>query len=232
MAVAYVVGFILLIQRCLQIGPMGPTITINNSAMVAGVAFSYAYLTPRAPEPLVVAGIGGTLVGVALTALKSSSGAAEGRRTDSRWLPMVIGGGLLSCVSFMCQTYAGERFEGLDYGLLYTVVNFGLSAVMLLAVTTAQREPLLANKRIVVGGIVVGAVNGLGMPLALMAIRLLGAEIVLPLTVALPMVLATILAKWLFGDRIHRLAWAGCALASVGLALLGYAKAAGGTPSG
>ena len=45
-SVAYSVGFYILIMRCLKTGPAGPTITVNNSAMICGVLFGIFFLEP------------------------------------------------------------------------------------------------------------------------------------------------------------------------------------------
>jgi hypothetical protein len=57
LAVAYSIGFWVLIMQCLKIGPAGPTVTVNNMAMVCGVLYGVLWLHPHGwPHALVVAG--------------------------------------------------------------------------------------------------------------------------------------------------------------------------------
>jgi drug/metabolite transporter (DMT)-like permease len=221
MAVAYAIGFIVLIQRSLQVGPVGPTVAINNSAMVCAVMAGFLWLDPRIPGAAVVAGIVGTLAGVALIAVGTGSpqeGAA--RAANTRWLKLVIPGGLFSGISFTTQAYAGLRHPGMDASLLFGTVVFGLSAVILAALLARQPRECIADRRVLTGGIVVGVMNGILLPLSLPLVKTLGAEVVFPLTIALPMVLVTLLARGWFRERISGRAWAGCLLTAVALAVL------------
>ena len=224
MALAYAIGFIVLIQRCLQIGPVGPTVTINNAAMLGGVVASLAWLAPRVPNLGEVLGILGILAGLAILAMAREKPGQTG--LNSAWLRLVIPGGLCSVLSFVCQAYVGVRHPGLRAGLLYTTVNFGGAALLLLLLIRSPQR-LFAQPRLVAGGIVVGIMNGIGLPLSLHAMQAFGPEIVLPLTVALPMVLVALLARLLFRERLGPLAWTGRALTALALALLCYGHASG-----
>lgn len=221
MAVAYAVGFIVLIQRCLQVGPVGPTVGINNSAMVFGVIAGFVWLDPRPPGGAVLAGIAGTLAGVILMAMGTRAPAGGAVRSDNaQWLKLVIPGGIFSGISFTTQAYAGLRHPGLDASLLFGAVVFGLSALILAALLVRRPHDFVADRRVLVGGIAVGILNGITLPLSLLLVKTLGAEVVFPLTIALPMVLVTVVARTWFRERISGRAWAGCLLTALALAVL------------
>jgi len=59
LGIAYAIGFCMLIMQCLKIGPAGPTVTINNLAMVCGVLYDVMYLRPMGtPDWRVIVGSG------------------------------------------------------------------------------------------------------------------------------------------------------------------------------
>lgn len=69
MSVAYAVGFWICTMRALQIGPAGPTATVNNLAMAAGVLYGMRVLTPRRATPWTVAGLAGVCAALLLLGL-------------------------------------------------------------------------------------------------------------------------------------------------------------------
>jgi drug/metabolite transporter (DMT)-like permease len=230
-AVAYAVGFIILIMRCLQIGPSGPTVAINNSAMVFGVLYGVLWLDPHTPNTWILAGAIGVFAALAMIGLGGRPNPSDAHPVGRAWLPLVLLGGAFSGVSFMVQTHVGLRHPGLEDGLWLVSLGFGQSAVILLL--SAVRDPriLWRRRRERFGGMALGVSNAVGLPLTLLAFRHLGSEIVLPVSVTTPMVLVMVLGSVLYRERLTRLTWAGCLLAAFSVGLIGYGSARNERPA-
>ncbi len=217
--VAYSIGFCILIMGALRVGPVGPTTTINNMALVCGVLFTILYLQPHVPNSLVIAGIVGVVVAIIMFGL-AGSGAESGSSANRQWAAMVIPGGLLSGVSFISQAYAGmPRYSG--YVCLYSFVGLGISAVILLVITTITRVSLF-RRREMIAGISVGAWMSITVPMSIYVISMVGAEIALPIMVATPTVLVLLLGHFLYNERLQKMTVAACVVGSLSVALLSY----------
>ena len=225
MSVAYAVGFIILIMRCLQIGPAGPTVTVNNSMMVCGVLYGVVWLDPHLPDPWILCGAIGVVVGLAFVGLGNRTGGESQERAGAEWARLIALGGALSGVSFMSQSYVGLRHPGMDSGLLFSVAGFGLSAAILLLTLVRESREFVRRRRELAGGILLGIGNGIGLPLTTAAFEHLGAEIVLPVTVASPMVLVTLIGAIAYREKLTRLMWLGCILAAFSIAAIAYGSA-------
>lgn len=229
LGVSYAVGFILLIMRCLQIGPVGPTVTINNSALICGVVFGVVWLDPHVPDGRVIAGIAGVLAALALVGNRRREVRGPGSvKPDDRrlaispeWKRRVMWGGAFSGLSFMSQAYVGIRHPGLAPSLLFVCAGFAVSASILLA-TVIRRPRVLLQRREMLGGILLGVGNVLGLPLTLAAFPYLGSEIVLPVTVTSPMIIVLLLSAAVYRERLDRWTWAGCCLAALAVGLMAW----------
>jgi multidrug transporter EmrE-like cation transporter len=65
-------------------------------------------------------------------------------------------------------------------------------------------------------------VNAATLPLTLLTIRELGAEVALPVTVATPIVLVLAIGRILYRERLSAAAWIGCVLGALAVAALAY----------
>ncbi|MCB9768688.1 MAG: DMT family transporter [Candidatus Omnitrophica bacterium] len=212
---AYSIGFIVLMMRSLQVGPSGPTATINNAAMICGVLYGLLWLEPRVPSWSALIGIAGVLLGL----LSIGYGTWRGGRVDPRWFPLVSGGGALSGLSFMTQTFVGLRNPEVSGLLTYLTIGFLTSALFLIPFLPPLNR-LIRMRRELIGGAIIGLANSLNLPLMLGAIHHLGEEIVLPVAVVTPMVLVMILGHFVYGERLTRTTWAGCLLVAGAVGLL------------
>lgn len=219
MAVAYALGFWVCTMRALQIGPAGPTVTVNNMAMVAGVLYSMLVLAPGRGTAWTMAGLVG--VCAALLLLGLGRGAQEGaqRAAGARWARLIALGGALSCVSFVAQTHAGTLYPGHKY--LYGAVGFGASALLLLP-TMLRRRARFGVRRERVGGLVLGLVNAAILPLSLTAIRVVGAEVALPVNVATPVLLMLLIGRVFYRERLSLATWLACVVGGASIALLAH----------
>ena len=212
LAVAYSIGFWVLIMQCLKIGPAGPTVTVNNMAMVCGVLYGVLWLHPRGwPGPLVIAGAIGTCVALVLIGRGQRSPESAVPR---RWLPMVLAGGAFSGLSFICQTYIGETQRPFRFAFL-TIGAFGSALVLLpLAWSTLWR------RREMTAGIAIGAMSGVGMALTLAAFADLGSAVVLPFSVTTPVLLMLVIGHFAYREHLGRLQLAGCIIGAMSVLLL------------
>ena len=220
--VAYSVGFILLIMRCLQIGPVGPTVTVNNMAMVCGVVYGIAWLGSGAASATTIAGVAGACAALVLIGVGRSKEGETGRAASGRWLAYVLMGGALSGLSFIAQTYIGTRQA--EHGKLFVAAGFLVSA-LILAPAMLREGGAIRGRREGIGGLLIGTINAVVLPLTVAAIGRLGAHIVLPVTVASPILLVLVIGRVFYGERLRRPVWIGCIIGSVSILLLAWSSA-------
>ena len=215
LAIAYAVGFWLLIMHALKIGPAGPTVTVNNMAMVCGVLYGVLYLQPRGtPNAFVLAGALGTCVALVLIGMGKRTRTQDGAPVPRRWLPMVIAGGAFSGLSFMTQTYIGEVQRPFRFVFLI-IASLG-SALILLPIVVRHR----ATSREVIAGVAVGCMSGVGLLLTLAAFEYLGSAIVLPFSVTTPVLLMLAIGHFVYRERLSRPQLAGSLIGALAVLLL------------
>jgi len=222
MAVAYAFGFWICTMRALQIGPAGPTVTVNNMAMVAGVLYTMFVLVPGRAGAWTVAGLVGVCVTLLLLGLGRPAADGTHRATGALWTRLIAIGGAFSCLSFMAQAHAGTLYPDQKY--LFGMTAFGGSAVLLLPLMLQRPARfLLRHERL--GGVTLGALNGGMLPLSLTVIRQIGAEVALPVTVAMPILLVLLIGRVFYHERLSPAAWVACVLGAVSVAALAYGHA-------
>ena len=217
LALAYAVGFWLLIMRALKIGPAGPTVTVNNMAMVCGVLYGVLYLRPAGmPGPLVIAGAAGTCAALLLIGIGNGSRVHGSAAPPPRWLPMVVAGGAMSGLSFMTQTYIGET----QREHRFTFLMAGAFAAALILLPLALRPETRWSRRELLGGVAVGVMSGAGMLLTLAAFAHLGSAIVLPFSVTTPVLLMLVIGHFAYHERLGRAQLSGCLVGALSVLLL------------
>jgi len=219
MSVAYAVGFWICVMRALQIGPAGPTATINNMAMTAGVLYGLLVLTPGRATVWTWAGLTGVCAALVLLGIGRPSENGVHRAAGARWVRLIVIGGAFSCVSFVIQAHVGTLYP--EHKYVFGVAAFGLSAALLLPLMLRDRLRFMRCRELA-GGVILGAVNGAILPLTLVTIRQLGAEIVLPVTVATPILLVLIIGRVFYKEHLSAAAWIGCVLGALAVAALAY----------
>ena len=225
LGVAYAVGFWICIMRALQIGPSGPTVTINNMAMVAGVLYSMLVLAPGRATVWTVVGLAGVCAALLLLGLGRPAENGVHRTAGVRWARLVAVGGAFSCLSFVAQTHAGTLYPAYRY--LFGAVGFGLAALVLLP--PMLRQPARFRlRRERAGGLALGVTAAAILPLTLMAIRQVGAEVALPVTVAMPILLMLVIGRVFYRERLSVAAWIACVLGALSVAALARGADGGG----
>ena len=219
--VAYAVGFWICIMRALQIGPAGPTATVNNMAMVAGVLYSMLVLVPGSTSVWTVIGLIGVCASLILLGFGRPTENGVHKATGARWAKLMAIGGAFSCLSFVAQTHAGTLHPYHKY--LFGAVGFGLSALLLLPLMV-RRPARFRLRRELVGGLSLGVTNAAMLPLTLTAIRVLGAEVTLPISIATPILLVLIIGRTFYHEHLSIVAWIACGLGALSVAALAYGQ--------
>jgi drug/metabolite transporter (DMT)-like permease len=223
LGVASAVGFWVCIMRALQIGPAGPTVTINNMAMVAGVLYGMLVLAPGRATVWTVAGLVGVCAALALLGFGRPTEDGVHRAAGARWARLVALGGAFSCLSFVAQTHAGTLYPAHKY--LFVAVGFGFGTLLLLPAMLRQPERF-RRRRERAAGVALGASMALiQMPLMLVTVHRVGAEVALPVTVATPILLMLIIGRVFYKERLSATALTACVLGALSVAALAYGGA-------
>jgi drug/metabolite transporter (DMT)-like permease len=209
---AYAVGFVLIIFYCLKIGPVGPTVTVNNLGLLWPVIIGMIWFSKDAPSWLVVAGVILTVAALILIGWSCSKDGALSRK----WVVWVFIGWCFSGVSMSCQLLSSKTAP--DGMFAYVAAGFGLSAI-LLAVPLLKRGGALRRAEVIAGagtGIIVGFV----LPATLWLLTRMPASVIFPVTVASPAVLMLLTSHFVFKEKLSALGWTGCFLGVAGIVLL------------
>lgn len=219
--IAYSVGFILFIMRALQIGPVGPTVTVNNMAMVCGVVCEIVWLRPHVPGAATIAGITGVCAALVMIGVSRDNNSGA-HAASARWLTYVLVGGALAGVSFITQTYVGTMQA--THGRLFAAAGFLVSALVL-APAALRQGVRIRGRREPIGGLLIGACNGVVLPLTVAAIQRIGSHVVLPVTVVSPMLLMLVIGRVIYGERLPRTAWIACIIGGASIVLIAWGQA-------
>lgn len=219
LGVAHAYGFWLCIMRALQIGPAGPTVTINNMAMVAGVLYGLLALAPTRPTAWTVAGLAGICTALLLLGFGRPAENAVHRAAARRWGRLVAVGGAFSCLSFVAQTHVGALHPAYKY--LFGAAGFDLAALLLLP-PMLRRPASFRRRGERLGGLALGVTNAMILPLTLMAIRQVGAEVALPITLASPILPMLVIGRVFYKERLSAAAWIACVLGALSVAAVAY----------
>lgn len=214
--IAFAVGYFMVIMHCLKIGPTGPTAAVNNMGLVWPVVVGLLWPEPRALGVGALGGLALVVLGLGLFGIGSSRTPGDAG-LSRRWVGWVLLGWLLAGISMTAQ-YVGTVLVP-DRPLALTAAFYTVAALVLAGIAIqGRRFPL---SRVEVGA---GAVNGLISAAAiittLLALRYARAELVFPVTVAMPILLVLVLSAAVYRERLSRLAWAACLTGGTGLVLL------------
>ena len=219
--------------RALSVGAMGVVAPISASA--AAIPVAVGVIGGERPAALQIAGIAVAIVGVAVASYEppgrrepppasaeatgeappaSGAAAAPGRPRAATG----VGLALVAALGF------GVFFVGLDEGsnhdLLWTLVlGRSLSTAILLAAAVAMR-PSLRMSRGDTGAVVAVGLLDMGANALFAAATTLGLVSIVSVLGSLYPVTTLLLARFLLGERLHRIQRGGAAAALVGVALI------------
>jgi drug/metabolite transporter (DMT)-like permease len=165
----------------------------------------------------------GVLAGLALVVLAlalfgaGSSGAQAAAGVSRRWAMWVTAGWLLSGLSMTGQ-YVGSVLAA-DSPLALTTAFYTVAALILLPLMARRRQAWL-NRVELAGGLVNGVLSAAALVTTLLALQHARAEIVFPVTVAMPILLVLALSAAVYRERLSRMAWLACLAGVAGLVVL------------
>lgn len=217
-------GSLQLMLFCLQRGPSGPVVAVNNMGMVWPVTAAFLFPDPRRPPFLTVLGvlsvcIGLILLGVAQKSARNvtpgnSAGAGSRARSSG---PAMLLLWVVAGLSMMFQAIAGKRLPDSPLALVSVMSIVACAAVLPMCVRTS-RPRIRRNE--VIPGVIAGMVQVITGFAVLAGTARLGAQIVFPFVIATPIIIMLMVGHFVFKDHLGRLGWAGCLLGAVGLVLL------------
>ena len=217
-------GSLKLMLFCLQRGPSGPVVAVNNMGIVWPVTAAFLFPYPRCPSLLTVLGVLSVCIALILlgVAQKSSRKVTPGNSADAGSRAWSLGAAMLllwvvAGLSMMFQAIAGKRLPDSPLALVSVMSIVACAAVLPMCVRTS-RPRIRRNE--VIPGIITGLVQvitGFGV---LVGTARLGAQIVFPFVIATPIIIMLMVGHFAYKDRLGRLGWAGCLLSALGLVLL------------
>lgn len=217
-------GCLKLMLFCLQHGPSGPVVAVNNMGLVWPVTAAFLFPDPRLPSFLTVLGVLSVcaaliLLGVARKSARNATpGNSAGTGSRARSLgPAMFLLWVVAGLSMMFQAIAAKRLPNSPLALV-SVMSFVACAAVLPMCVRTSRPRVRPNE--VVPGIITGMVQVITAFAILVGTARLGAQIVFPFVIATPIIIMLMVGHFAYKDRLGRLAWAGCLLGALGLVLL------------
>jgi drug/metabolite transporter (DMT)-like permease len=213
---AFAVGYFMVVMHCLRIGPTGPTAAVNNMGLVWPVVVGLLWPESRALGLGALGGLILVVLGLGLFGIGSSR-SPGGAELSRRWVGWVLLGWLLAGVSMTAQ-YVGTVLVP-DRPVALAAAFYTVAVLVLAGIAIRGRRFPLSRVEIRAGA-VNGLISAAAIITTLLALRYARAEIVFPVTVAMPILLVLILSAVVYRERLSRLAWAACLAGGTGLVLL------------
>lgn len=217
-------GSLKLMLFCLQRGPSGPVVAVNNMGMVWPVTAAFLLPYPRRPPFLTVLGVLSVCIALILlgVARKSARNITEGNSAGAGSSARSLGPAMfllwvVAGLSMMFQAIAGRRLPDNPLALVSVLSLVACGAVLPMCVRTSRPR---VRRNEVVPGIITGMVQVITGYAILVGTARLGAQIVFPFVIATPIIIMLMVGHFAYKDRLGRLGWAGCLLGAVGLVLL------------
>jgi multidrug transporter EmrE-like cation transporter len=220
-AFAFAVGFCLIINYCLKIGPTGPTVAANNMGLVGPVIVGLLWPTSRVFTLLIGAGLGLVVLALVGFGVGPTLSVANQQRMSSRWAILVFLGWLLAALSMTGQ-YIGSVLAPTQ-PLTLVSVFFAFAALILLPFMLRYRRAWF-RKNEFIGGLVQGPCQAVSIYVSLLALQRMGAQIVFPVTVLAPVMAVLLLSGFVYKERLHPITWISCVVGVSGLALLALSR--------
>lgn len=209
---------------CLQRGPSGQVVAVNNMGMVWPVTAAFLFPYPTRPPLLTALGVLSVCIALILlgVAQKSARNVTEGNAPGVGSRPRSLGPAMLllwvvAGLSMMFQAIAGGRLPDSPLALV-SVMSFVACVAVLPTCVRTSRPRVRRNE--VIPGIITGLVQVITGFAVLVGIARLGAPIVFPFVIATPIIIMLMVGHFAYKDRLGRLGWAGCLLGALGLVLL------------
>lgn len=203
--VGFAVGFCVLMFRALEIGPTGPTATINNLALIWPILVSLLFFSRSSAGLLVWIGLLFTLLTLVLMGWQK---AEPGHATSTRWFLMAIGGFLLAGVNGAAQFLSAQWAAG--QSLSFGNAMFSMACIILgfLAVVRKQCLPTRVEG---LAGIVAGLLFAwVVIPLSIVLQERLPAYVVLSVSQAGSLIVVVLIGRVFLKEHLSPAKWVAC----------------------
>ena len=203
MGVAFAFGYCFALQRCVAIGPLGPSAAVNNMGLLWPVVIGAVWLDPHplgAPSWIGLAAVAASFVlfGAA------TGGGGSAKRLSMAWGFWALATWVASGVSMSAQYVGSLRAPESPVPLVGACL--ATSAVLLLPFAI-QRKALLPTRIELTAGLANGIFQVAGVTFTLLALRSLPVEVVYPFAIGVPLIATLLLAGSSTATRSRR--WAG-----------------------
>ena len=215
-AIAFAVGFVLIIFHCLKIGPAGLTVTVNNMGLMWPVITGMLWFSKSPPPVSQWVGLALTLVSLVLVGFLQRDPGAK-TTINPKWVTWVFAGWVLSGISMNSQ-FLNSRYAP-HAPFAYLTALYGISLLLFVIILLVKRQLRLTRTEWLAGACV-GFLITLSLPATLWALLRLSAAIVYPITVAGPILLMLIISHFAMKERLGYLGWAAGLLGVGGVVLL------------
>ena len=212
---AFSLGFCIIVNYCLTIGPTGPTVALNNMGLIAPVVVGLIW--PQRQTLTLPIGIGIVLVVLAILGFSTSASGERGKTVTARWALLAVLGWVFACFSMGVQYVGGKLFPSLP---LAQVTAFATASALILLPFVVRRGKTWFKKIELWGGLLNGVGQAVALFMTLTALQRMPSSVVFPVTVLTPLILVLMLSGLVYKERLGRLVWIACGIGVVGLALL------------
>lgn len=224
---ASAIGFWGVVMYCLKIGPIGPTVAMNNMGLIWPVVLGCLWLVPHPVNTIMISGI--VLVCLALVFMGfGNKGSASGKQVQThnmtcRWFLWALTGWLLCGVSLTAQLSASIYAHDSPVGVVFWLNS--VSAAILLLRNLGCRGIWSVGQEMIAGVAIGANITAVGTILQI-TLRHVGPEIVFPITMATPVMFTLLLGRILYGEHLTAKQWIGCSLGIAGIVALSVSQAA------
>jgi drug/metabolite transporter (DMT)-like permease len=217
-SIVYSIGFLIIIMHCLKIGPSGLTMTVNNSAMIFGIIYSFVYLKPETPGILVMIGIIGVLISIVFIGISKETDTTK-QFNYSKWYKLVIAGGLFSGISFMTQSYVSYIHPGPLNTMLFIFWANLLSSIILFTISFVRKSKMF-SKREMRAGLSTSICNLSGNIPIFLAIGIYGSAITFPIVICIPIVIMLFIGRFIYNEKLSKTSYTGAIMAVISILLI------------
>ncbi|MBT9147630.1 MAG: hypothetical protein DDT32_01392 [Syntrophomonadaceae bacterium] len=221
---AFATGYCLVIMHCLRIGPVGPTVAMNNMGMLWPVVLGALWLTPHPLSGLMIIGI--ILVILSLVSFglskRDSTSLIQTAGISTRWILWAFLGWVLAGISMTAQLVGSIYASNSPFAVVFA---FTTTSAVILAPSVIRLRNRWFNRKEMLAAIA----NGVLLPIigaaTLTALNYVGPEVVFPFTAAAPLILMLILGQFLYHEYLDKLGWLACFFGVGGLVFLSLGQA-------
>lgn len=221
---AFAIGYCLVIMYCLRIGPVGPTVAMNNMGLVWPVVLGALWLKPHPLNGWLIMGV--VLVGLSLLAFGFSKHGSTPRTQASavslRWVLWAFLGWILAGISMTAQLIGSLYAYNSPFAVVFA---FTTTSAAILAPFVIRPHKDWSSRKEMFAGMANGVFTALIGAATLTALNYVGPEVVFPFTVAAPLILVLMLGQFLYHEHLDRLGWSACFLCVGGLVGLSLGQA-------